>query len=283
MVEHWQTALALGRVELELGKHRAAAEHLWFAEQATALPEPLRPEVERMLARAARNLGTLRLFVTATQQSRVYVDEELVGSTPLSVQLFRSAGDHLVQVQRAPHHNTRTVTLKLGETQEISVHLHVREPPPPSGPQLPRSLASPHETAEPLPAADSSSKLLPVLGLGGLALAAAALGTGLAFASYRKGGEADAGLMDLRFKHGDDTNHCRSDEHDPLCERIRDALIAQDSLFTSAIVAWIGVGITAAGAVTLGLLPSSEKPNVSLRPSPIAGPNVGGLLLLGSF
>lgn len=122
-----------------------------------------------------------------------------------------------------------------------------------------------------------------VVVLGGLALVGVAAGAGLWVASDGKGAEAAQSLLDFEKAHGRGSSYCKTDDNDPLCNGIQDALGAQGDLKTAAAAAWIVGGLAAVGATTLWVVTRKDAKKVGVLAVPAVAPKYTGLLLQGSF
>lgn len=257
--KHWQIALGLGGVELELGKYRAAAEHLGYARGAADIQEPYRSEAVKRLAQAQEKLGAVRVTATAPGSAQVWLDGELLGSTPFSGSTPADPGQHRIEVRLGEKREGRDITVAQGATVEVKLDLQVPEAEPP-----PR----PPESAFP--------KVPVVAGLAGLSAAGVGLGVALSVAAAGAGSDATQKLADLPALA---PGKCSTTP----CVAVHRALAAQASFETGAIVAFSVAGLAALGALSVVFLPSILQPKKPAAVVPILGPGVAGLSAQGSF
>jgi hypothetical protein len=227
-LEHWQIAVALGRVEIEIGKFKAASQHLSFALAAKDLPAVDRPAAEKLLATAGKSLGILRIEATAEAPAELWVDDEKVGSTPFSGTTPADPGEHRVEVRHGDKSESRTVVVRTAVTEEVRIEL-----------RLPELKAPPPGRPPPLPTAPVPTRT--VVLAAGMGLAAVALGAGIGTATASIGKSTE-----LQEKG-----------------RVRQNQALENQRATLANVsAWsfIGAGLLAGGAVAaVFLLPDADK------------------------
>lgn len=261
-VKHWQIAASLAKVELELGKYHAAEKHLSFALGAEDLSAVDIGNFTKLLERARAKQGTLRIQATAQAPARVFVDDELLGTTPFTGTTSADPGEHRVEVRFGGKRASQTVTVATAATQEVSLDLRVPELdkpiPPPEAPGAGPSWAG-------------------VIALGGVAFAGIAVGTGLWMAADWKGSYAQK-LFDALPAL--DKGPCTTAD----CKAIHGALADQASLQTGAAVTWVLSGVAAAGAVAVWFFtgPRSAQ-KTAVQVIPVAGPQWHGLMVRGSF
>ena len=119
---HWRIAAHLGRVEMELGRMRDAAEHLTFLlHERRDLPAADRAQVLKMLAQARAKVGAVMVTVSPAG-AEVLVDGEVVGVAPLVAPVFVEAGGHRVEV-RAEGYERGEQAMVVGPGREIAVNL----------------------------------------------------------------------------------------------------------------------------------------------------------------
>jgi hypothetical protein len=274
-LRHWQIASALGSVELELGKFHAASQHLSFALAAKDLPEVDRTKVTRLLTQAEASVGTLRIEATAQAPAQVWVDDELVGTTPFSGTSGADPGEHRIELRVGERREGRTLLVRAGAIEEVRLELRLPEldapPPAPSPPPVPIKPEEPRGPA-----------WTGVIGLAGGAIAGAALGAGLWAASDGKASEATAALDGLpQAKRG---SYCFVQKGaDADCNKIGGALAAQDSLQTGAALAWVGGATAGALAVALWAWTRRAPARTGLQVVPVVAREHAGLFARGSW
>jgi hypothetical protein len=266
-VKHWQTAASLGTVEVELGKYRAAEQHLSFARGAADLPAEERPRIDELLERAHIKLGTIRLKATSQGAAQVFMDDELLGVTPLTGPISADPGTHRLEVRSGERRDGRTVTVATAATQEVSLDLRVPDLDKPISPSEERG-AGERGTGPSWPG---------VIALGGAALVGIGVGAGLWVAADGERSDAQR-MFDALPPLG--KGACTT----PDCKSVHDALAAQATFQTGAAITWGIAGVAAASAVAVWIFtrPSSAK-KTGVHVVPVAGPQLGGLMLQGSF
>jgi hypothetical protein len=124
----YAVAANLGVVELKLGQHRSAAEHLELAQRLA--PTDAKPAVTAALAKAlseARShLGPLRIRVSPVD-AHVELDGVLIGSGTAAAERYVEPGVHQVAVARDGYLTRRKwVEVKAGEPLEVVLTLAAR-------------------------------------------------------------------------------------------------------------------------------------------------------------
>lgn len=263
-VKHWQTAASLGTVEVELGKYRAAEQHLSFARGAADLPAEERPRIDELLERAHIKLGTIRLKATSQGAAQVFMDDELLGVTPFTGPISADPGTHRLEVRSGEKRDGRTVTVTTATTQEVSLDLRVSDLD---------ELTSERGSGEP----GNGPSWPGVIALGGAAVVGIGVGAGLWVAADGKRSDAQK-MFDALPPLG--KGACMT----PACKSVHDALAAQATFQTGSVIAWGVAGAAAAGAVAVWIFtrPSSAR-KTGVHVVPVAGPQLGGLMLRGSF
>lgn len=119
---HYQIACNLGQVELALGKHADAAEHLRFCLRQEHDPE-LRAREEAAFAQALGQVATVHIAVQPTGAA-VRVNGVLVGQAPLTEPVFVAPGNAAIEAQLSGYELARkTVLASKGETVRVSLSL----------------------------------------------------------------------------------------------------------------------------------------------------------------
>lgn len=297
---------ALGKAALQLGKPSEAARALQRVADDPAAKKALSraamDEVRSNLAAALLKVGKLQL--NGPDGAEAWIDGTLAGSLPLKEAPFVDAGERDIELRRdgnviASLHVTitagKTEVVKLEEGDGITpaptASASVAPPAPSATVQAAPSskpTATAAVTSAPIVAGPRPDQGGPswagVLALSGVAVAAIAAGAGLWIIADGKGAEAKQKFDALPSLP---PGPCGT----PACREIHDALSAQASLQTGAIVAW-GVGAAAlagAGAVWLLTAKSPDKNARSAsRPSlsgvaPVITEGSAGLVLKGAW
>ena len=264
-LQHWQIAMSLGSVEIELGKFRAAERHFSYAEVAAKtaedFPEVQRPLLARLLARSRAELGKIWFKVTADRDAEVWLDGERLGAAPFSELVAVDPGAHRVEVRGGDRREGRSVVVVKGGVRDLVVHLGA-----------PQTAGSEVEVVPPGP----SWPL--VIALGSTAVVGVAVGAGLWAGSEGVGAAARekheaAGIMS--------SASCKTQK--AACDEIVSLLQQQDSLLTGATLSWIGGGLAAVGAVTVWGVTRPRAQSSALRLLPVVAPSSAGLVVMGSW
>jgi len=252
----WDIACNLGAVELDLGKHRDAAEHLAYAlrEYPAGGKQSQRLTLQERMKEAKAHVGILRLRVNV-EGAEVLINGVLIGKTPLPPEVFVSPGRVAIDVRSDGYDSAKKNTeATKDEAQDITLTL----------------------TSKPLPS------LAPALALGGLAIVGLGVGTGLLVASSDKGSDAAKRLDQLVAMYG--SKPCDNPAASTECTMTADTLRARDAFGNAAIGVFVGSGVSAAAGLGYWLITRREPPKTgSVHVWPVAGTNAGGVVVLGSF
>lgn len=141
----FDTAGNLGNVELQVGQHREAAEHLGYALKnfPPSGTTEKRAFIEKRYAEALALVSTLDI-TTNPDGATIYLDDKPIGKTPLVDAVYVEPGGHTVSAKLVGHKDdTKTVEGVKGERQKIFFALTaagdttVPELPPKSRPVWP--------------------------------------------------------------------------------------------------------------------------------------------------
>jgi tetratricopeptide (TPR) repeat protein len=113
LIKTWEIAVNLGSAEMRLGQYRDAAEHLAWGIRDGAVKEgqdyaPL-VKAKTLLAEAVAHVGQVKLVADEPGAS-IFVDEEVVGRSPLIDPLYLDPGVHVITARPA---NPERASLKL--------------------------------------------------------------------------------------------------------------------------------------------------------------------------
>jgi hypothetical protein len=241
---HFQTAANLGEMELKVGKHREAAEHLaYFLKEAPAsIPDADRARGQGLLDQARASLGTLRLVIAS--DAEVYVDGQKVENVPLNRLLLVEPGRRRVEARRRGSPSiTETRDVAAGAIVEVSL------------------VALPRRAPEPLPVnrSDGPQKWIVVTGVAATALGAA-MGAGFAIASEVNRHERD--------EHDAATRGC----HGGACEEYNVPERARGHFLTASLVSFLAAGAIGAGTLTYSLVTRAKETKGGVTATVSAGP-----------
>ena len=123
-------AANLGDCELRLGQHRDAAEHLYFARTSfpTTGKKAQRQAIDALLARAKKEVVTLRIKLSETQGVTVVVDGREYAGEILPPEVFVDAGAREVVVSLPGRATDRhTINGEAGSHHDVVIKLDVVE------------------------------------------------------------------------------------------------------------------------------------------------------------
>jgi len=256
-------AANLGVVELKLGKHRDAAEHIAYSLRlfpAQGNPEA-RERLMQKLGEAKASIATVRLDVSV-DGAALSVDGVELGRAPLRDELYVDPGLRAFRASREGYEAAEArVELAAGTSSKIALALQ----------PLPATALSAGAT----PAASepaSSKPLWPALALGGVTAVGA--GLGITFTLMGLGEESE--LEGVSCPGGPET--CPQDALDGVDRR--------NGFMTVGAAGFVVGGAALVGLITYLAWPSGGEATTStaaLELVPVAGPNQQGLVLKGTF
>lgn len=252
--KHWQIAGMLGHCEVQLGRHRDAAEHLAFAIRtgtANASPSELQ-SMHELLSEAKRNVGMVQVQVDA-EDAEVLVNGRLVGTSPLHDPLFLDPGEHVFKARNGDQVSSDVaVNVGAGSAKEIMLRVSQSSQASGGAPRAPEQ-----EGAPSTPLGDKGGTVYPVLFVSASALFVGGTVLGGVFWS-KASGNADE-VNDLRSNIALDG--CSSPVHQSDCARLTEAEDEHDSNLARRNISLVvgGVGLVAAGIT--GYLWMNDKPS----------------------
>ncbi|MBK8253069.1 MAG: hypothetical protein IPK82_10410 [Polyangiaceae bacterium] len=296
-LQHWRIALALGKVELELGKYYDAEKHLTFARGHIDLPESLQPKADKMLAEAKKHLFSLEIVATSPIRARLLVDGEAIGWTPYSNTIHHQAGEHRVELRIGRVRKAVSTVIKQGQKTSVKLTLTVNEVPDvpieqddPSTSSSNSTDTSAQQNSDVSPDAQHQpSHLYRNLAIAAGGLAAVALGTGIGCWAWSDHAASFWSMRKTEFNqyYGATSSYCKTDNNDPLCREIQHLLAVQDLYQTLAVVSWVASGVFATGAITLGAVDLRAKEKAQSAFSWTVTPTVSqtqlGVVVQGAF
>lgn len=254
----YDIAANLGVVELKLGKHRDAAEHLAYSLDnfPPTGEEAHQKATERKLAEAVKEIGRLHVQVSVPGAS-VTVNGAPAGAAPIAATIYVDPGPTVVEAKLAGYIDARK-QLALNKGGEETVSL----------------------TLVPLPPARRS--IVPGAVMGSLAGAALVTGVVLEVVAANKRSSVEttsAAILDAR-------RSCITSavNYDARCADLTDSAHSSDRLHDAGIGVLVGAGALAAGTVAYFLWPTPAQGRAGgLLPAPIITATGAGLSLSGSF
>ncbi|APR85896.1 Dihydrolipoamide acetyltransferase [Minicystis rosea] len=255
---HWQIAGSLGHVEMMLGRHRDAAEHLsMFLRESRDLPnaDPRdRVMLTQELERARARIGVVNVSVDRAG-AEVFVDGASVGKAPLADPVFVEPGKHLIEIKMdgyEPQLSAREMAP--GATADLKLTLVPAAPAPvkTAAPPLAPIAAPPAAQPWQAPVVQKPNRAILYGGIAG-SVVAASVGIGLAIGSGMAGA-ASHDCTQLRSCGDATTPAARHEEFD----RLQDQKV---NLGYGALGSFIGAGLIAAGTATYYAITSKKRPN----------------------
>jgi hypothetical protein len=268
----------LGLCEDNLGHYQAAAE--WYDKFLAHVPDKLASQGDELRKRQAEihaMPGKLHIDSTPPAAAVTIDDKPQSGPTPLDVDL--APGTHVLKVT-APGHlpGSKPVDVAFASTQTVSVELDPEPPaPPPPPPVAAVAPVVPVAPAVPAPPPEPRS-MVPAIVTGGLAVAAAAVGT--VFGVIALGNKSD-------FDKNPTTATADSGDTHAL---IADMAFGVALTFgvTSAVLfltkdETVAATSSAHKTTTTAAARVPKKTAVTITPTPIVGAHTGGAGLLLRF
>ena len=276
LIKTWEIAVNLGSAEMRLGQYRAAAEHLAWGIRDGAVKEgetyPPLVKAKTLLAEAAGHVGQVKLLADEPG-AVIFVDEEVVGRTPLADPIYLDPGEHVITARSA---NPERASLRLevrvqpGDALESYLRFHSGD-----------AVKAPSQEQANLRASGESSKLeartVVPLALGGLTVISS--GIGLAFSI--KASAAEDAAKDWAVRTG---GNC--DVPSEACAGLADARERRNDANRIANVAWISAGVFGAATLVTALFwPKATSPvaKANFRIAPRAGDDMRGVTVMGVF
>lgn len=283
--ETYAVAANLGSLELKLGQHRAAAEHLAFAIRVS--PADARPAVmvalKEGLADAREHVGALKIRVTS-DTAAVAIDGRSIDRIDLDLEheIFVEPGMHaLTAIHPGYAPMRKTINVKAGGALDVELALVPLAP-------LASVRPEPGETparAVPVPADGSIRVPLMIAGVSATTLGAA---LGVVFIVVANGKSSHAATLgdELRARGGAAACDLPLAANTADCARLK-ALLADKRTFSNAAIgSFVAVGALALGTGGIMLWSAvTHKPRSVTRPRvlPLVGARLGGLVLDGEF
>lgn len=277
--ETFSIAANIGQLELLLGRHRDAAEHMARALRLhgkEAKPEAV-AALQRNFELAKQEVGALRVYVDP-EGANVKVDERWYGWTELHEEIFVDPGAHAIEAKQSGYQVTQeTITIGKGEHQDVRLTL------------APVAALSPAPAPAPPPevrvSPSGSSKSLPLLITGtGLALTGLVLGTSFTVLANGKLSGALVLRDDLVQRAGQSACAAPTGSVASDCGRLREQLVEATTFSNAAVWSFVGAGAFTVATTVYGVWPSrggGEKKGSGVKAH--FSPLPGGLAVVGTF
>ena len=248
----------LGNVELKLGKHRDAAEHLTYALESFP-PTGERAQqkaIEKKLADAVQEVGRVHVRVSVDGAS-VTVNGSAAGTAPIAGTLFVEPGTVVVEGKLAGYlDGRRQVEIAKGGEETVTLSLVPVSPP--------------------------RRSVVPGAVLGGLAGAALVSGIVLEVVAASQRSEVRTTSASILGEHHSCVTGAAN--YDARCPQVIDTGNTTVRLHDAGIGVLAGAGALAAGTVAYFLWPTPTQGRASgLWPAPVITTSGATLILSGSF
>lgn len=271
---NYRIAANLGRVELELGRHRDAAEHLTYClRNATAMSAAHKAAVQALFDEARAKVGELRVKLSEPG-AEVLVDGGVVGKTPIAG-VFVEPGRRTITARKAGKtFEEKPVDIGAGQTAEVVI-LERRTTP-----------ASMSKSTAPRRSDEQASrwKWWAVPTAAGVAAVGLGVGFGLRVRANGLSDDAEARGTELAGRTPLDQKVC-GPESPPAnqggCAEILSTLKKKDSAADISTAGFIVGGVGAASAIVMALWPARAREAVQVVP--VVQRSESGLRIVGSF
>jgi tetratricopeptide (TPR) repeat protein len=289
----YDVAANLAQMEIELGEHREAAEHLLYALRHfpayDAKKAAIKVKMEEALAQEKKEVGTLRVKVNVPGAA-VYVNEKLIEAELLADEVYVDAGDATIEAKASGYRAARQqIKAEKGKEYPVALEL-VPDAGPPAVSAVPS--AAPSGTASVPPAANgaetpsSKRSMVPAFVIGGVGLAA--LIAGGALVGVAEGKKADVFSKMPRDAKGNPLcgqSAPAGAAPGSLCDQLRARAGDVQTLGNASIAMFAIGGAAAVAAIAYWAWPS--KPAGPGKPAallvPVLAADGGGLQWTGSF
>lgn len=251
-------AANLAQAEIQLGKHRDAAEHLAFALRSFPVSgkPSLRKQIEELLATEKTHVAALHVRVSA-DKADVRVNGKAAGVAPITEELFAEPGTVHVEAALDGYETaSQSFEMKAGESKDVTMQLQPRAEV--SGPR----------------------KEIVIAG-GAAALVLAGVGAGLLIAGSDKG-NASLKVSDAIYTSG---RSCvlGAGNYDARCAGVKSESSAADAMNHAGIGLLISGGAVAAATAAYWIFAPRHGAKDSAVITPILSPTSAGAIVRGSF
>lgn len=244
----WDIAANLAFVEIRLGKHAAAAQHLTFAARNVPPTEPssTTATISSRLEEVRGEVSSLRIRLNV-EGADVRVGGQQIGKSPLAEETFVLPGSILIEVAKDGFEPVaQTVETRKGETKEVVVELKKKA---------------------------IATRSWAVIGAGA-GLTAVSLGVAIGL-----GAAAKAAQDEVEQKRAMLTSPCPVEPTTGTCSEITAAARRHDGMVIASIGLFITAGLAGSATLLYSVWPRSAPATVSFS----AGPQGATFLVAGSF
>ena len=261
--QHWSIALGLGECELEMGKHRDAAEHFDYALRKMPPEHESRAQAQDALKQTSMLVAKLEITVDV-DGVELFVDGQSVGTSPLKIPVFVEPGDRTIEGRLPNREPSRTtIATRAGGAYPVRFMMAPGIEPgtPPSVEQAPPPKRDAGVAPVDAGPTEEGSNARTIVTWTGAGLTLAAAGIGLVYTLKASSASSDAESLQTRIDTELGSNGCRNSSS-PLCTDLRDRFDERDDAATAATTAWIVSGVLLGGTLGAYLLwPEEESGN----------------------
>jgi tetratricopeptide (TPR) repeat protein len=261
----------LAQVELALGKHRDAAEHIAYAlaHFPPSIQSDRRDKMKKALDGLRQQLGVVTIKVNLPE-ANVSMDGKPIGALPIGGEVFVEPGAHTVKAELKNYPAVETpLQVGKGASHEVTLTLVQEKGAAPTPPELPP------KKDEPQP---GPNKAIVIAGAGasGAALIAGVVFTAVANGKARA---ADKLLQPIAQQYGQ--RACGQTPPVPGCDALHQAREPQYTFSNLALWSFVGAGVVGVGTAVYVLTAPRGAPKTAVRITPMAAARGGGFLVSG--
>lgn len=281
----YATLLLLAQAEAKSNKPRDAAEHVEvFLRENKAASADDRQTAQKLFEEVTAKLATWTVKVSV-DGAEVYLDNKLVGKSPLPGPLFVDPNTHEVEARKEGFKPEKEMLVASPNTESDSTL--VMKPVPVE--VKPKEIV-PKETPipEPPPPPSPAWRTYGMIGGGALTVLGLGLGIGLSVSASGKGEEADAQKAEIKRTTPNTYDLCGPNQFQPnaaACAQLAEKLSSQDSRANGAVAGFVIAGVGAVGTLGLFLLPKLPfgRKLMGMQIAPVIGSDRMGGMMSGSF
>ncbi|MDI3288604.1 hypothetical protein [Polyangium sp. 15x6] len=274
IMQHFQIAGTLGWVELELGHHRDAAEHLsYFLRHAEDVAADEMKATSEMLSEARAKVTELSVQSNVTGVHLI-VDGEEMRWPEANAGVFVEPGRRTLEARLGERSSGPVVIeAKPGESQLLRLDLPKKE--------APRGVLAQKENADAKAPGPMRSMRKPLLVAGGVTAGVGILG-GVVFTALSKGRAGEAAAM-AQSLSGEKDDYCTSNPGAGACPDLVRLKNEQNQFGEAALWSFVGGGVIAVGTLVYGLSAPKRGATGSVYALPAVSSQGGSLVVLGTF
>jgi len=285
----YDIAAALGQAEFMLKDYAAGTQHMAFAAANVPLKEKVATvqRIRSALVEMKQAVGTVR-FSVSKDGAEVLADGKVVGTSPLAIEVYLNPGPHKLEARTSNGASgNEMLEVVAGKSYEVALVLEK-----PSAAAVTPVVVAPVEAKKPEPPSTieeppvrdekTEPNWVPVIVSGGLAVVAAAVGTGFVMDAKSAKKDAANSLNNAQDLYGPNPCDPQKGGGSKVCQDLQSQQDRRGTSQTVATVSFVASGVFALAAVGSYVLwrhPKTEQPRVGAW----VGSQGAGLSLQGSF